>query len=106
MFLAEGKIFIFGREPVRIDVVTAPSDVDFEQSYARRKEVNWDGVIVPLISFEDLKRNKAASGRAKDLADLENLPDKGQRTRIPTPEGRGRKKSGLRTKPTKRRTRK
>jgi hypothetical protein len=74
MFLAEGKVFIFGREPVRIDVLTAPSGVDFEKSYARRKDVNWDGVTVPLISIADLKLNKKASGRPKDLADLENLP--------------------------------
>jgi hypothetical protein len=76
MFLAKGKVFIFGREPVRIDVLTAPSGVDFEESYARRNEVNWDGVTVPLISFQDLKRNKLASGRAKDIADVENLPKK------------------------------
>jgi len=74
MFLAEGKVFIFGREPVRIDILTAPSGVGFEESYARRRDVNWDGVIVPLISMADLKRNKKASGRPKDLADLENLP--------------------------------
>src|SRR5215217_5383173 len=74
MFLAKGKVFIFGREPVRIDVLTSPSGVDFEESYARRNEVDWDGIKVPLISLRDLKRNKKASGRAKDLADLENLP--------------------------------
>jgi hypothetical protein len=74
LFVTKGKVFIFGREPARIDVLTSPSGVDFDVSYARRNEVNWDGVTVPLISFEDLKRNKSASGRAKDLADLENLP--------------------------------
>lgn len=74
MFQTTGKVFIFGREPVRIDVLTSPSALDFDSSYARRNEVNWDGVIVPLVSFEDLKRNKKASGRAKDLADPENPP--------------------------------
>lgn len=74
LFRAKGKVFIFGREPARIDVLTDPSGVDFEGSYTRRTVVEWDGVKVPLISFDDLKRNKAASGRAKDLADLENLP--------------------------------
>jgi hypothetical protein len=87
MFLAKGKVFILGREPVRIDVLTAPTGVDFEESYARRNDVNWDGVMVPLISFEDLKRNKRASGRAKDLADLENLPpqERAAGKRTPTP---------------------
>jgi len=33
-----------------------------------------DGVPVSLISLDDLKTNKRAAGRLKDLADLENLP--------------------------------
>ena len=74
MFLERGKVFIFGREPVRIDILTSPSGLDFASSYRRRNVVNWDGIRVPLIDFADLRRNKSASGRAKDLADLENLP--------------------------------
>ena len=69
-----GKVFIFGREPVRIDVLTSPAALDFADSYKKRNVVNWDGINVPLVSFEDLKRNKAASGRSKDIADLDNLP--------------------------------
>jgi predicted nucleotidyltransferase len=74
MFLEAPKTFIFGREPVRIDILTGPSGVDFGACFARRTIVEWDGIKVPLISFQDLKQNKEASGRAKDLADLENLP--------------------------------
>jgi predicted nucleotidyltransferase len=33
-----------------------------------------DGIQVPMISLDDLKANKKASGRPKDLDDLENLP--------------------------------
>lgn len=33
-----------------------------------------DGVPVSIISYEHLKTNKRASGRLKDLADLDNLP--------------------------------
>ena len=88
MFLSAGKVFVFGREPVRIDILTAPSGLDFEACYSRRNEVLWDGVKVPLISFDDLKRNKKASGRAKDVADLENLPARdrtGTRADAPRP---------------------
>ena len=76
MFLQKGKVFVFGREPLRIDLLTSPSGIDFEESYTRLNVVTWDGIKVPLIAFEDLKRNKRASGRAKDLADLDNLPPK------------------------------
>lgn len=77
MFLEVGKVFIFGREPVRIDILTGPSGVDFAECHARCVRATLDGVIVPLISLDDLKLNKRASGRLKDLADLENLPDTG-----------------------------
>ena len=74
MFQQRGKVFIFGREPVRVDILTGPSALDFESSYERRNVVEWDGVKVPLISFEDLRTNKRASGRPKDIADLNGLP--------------------------------
>lgn len=34
-----------------------------------------DGVLVPVIDLDNLRRNKKASGRFKDLNDLENLPE-------------------------------
>jgi predicted nucleotidyltransferase len=70
-----GKVFKIGREPVRIDLLTGPSGVEFESCYERRRIVEMDGVQVSVISLEDLKSNKRSSGRAKDLADLENLPE-------------------------------
>jgi len=76
MFKKKGKVFVIGREPVRVDILTNVSALSFDNCYARRQVVEWDGVKVPLISFEDLRHNKKASGRAKDLADLENLPEK------------------------------
>jgi hypothetical protein len=36
-------------------------------------DVEVDGVLVSFIDLENLKRNKQASGRLQDLADLENL---------------------------------
>ncbi|MBX2998398.1 MAG: hypothetical protein KF893_07785 [Caldilineaceae bacterium] len=41
--------------------------------YTKDIEVSIDGVIVNFIAKEDLRRNKQASGRLQDLADLENL---------------------------------
>jgi len=74
LFLQKGKVFAFGREPIRIDLLTSPSGIDFAASYARRLEVIWDGVRVPLIALDDLRQNKQTSGRPKDLDDVENLP--------------------------------
>lgn len=74
LFTQPNQVVMFGREPVRIDILTGPSGIDFADCFARRNVVDWDGVQVPLIGFDDLKRNKLASGREKDLADLRNLP--------------------------------
>lgn len=73
MFLKPNKVYIFGREPVRIDILTGPSGVRFDDCFARRKLAVLDGVKVPLIGLDDLVVNKRASGRNKDLADLDRL---------------------------------
>ena len=75
-FLDVTSIHAFGREPIRVDLLLKPSGVDFESCYARRIEAKLEGVSVPVISLKDLRQNKGASGRTKDLADLENLPRK------------------------------
>jgi hypothetical protein len=63
-----------GVPPVRIEIATTISGVGFSECYAARVEDTLDGVPVTLISLEHLKRNKKASGRHQDLADLEHLP--------------------------------
>lgn len=72
-FQERGRVFQFGRVPIRIDILTAPSGIEFEDCYARRIESTLDGIPVPVISLKDLQTNKAASGRPKDLADLAEL---------------------------------
>jgi predicted nucleotidyltransferase len=72
-FLAKGVVHAFGREPLRVDILTNPSGVQFEDCFARRVETTLDGVRVPFISLDDLRTNKRASGRLKDLADVNEL---------------------------------
>ena len=63
-----------GLPPMRIEILTEISGVEFEEAYPHRVQDQLDGVDVDLISLHHLKVNKAAAGRAKDLADLEELP--------------------------------
>ena len=63
-----------GLPPVRIEVLTSISGVAFDACYAEKETVQIEELRVPVISLARLRENKAASGRAKDLADLENLP--------------------------------
>jgi predicted nucleotidyltransferase len=74
LFMVPGRIVRIGVPPVRIEVMNQIDGVAFEECWARRIEEVWDGVQVYLLSLEDLKVNKRASGRAKDLADLDELP--------------------------------
>jgi predicted nucleotidyltransferase len=68
-----GKIIRMGVPPIRIEVLTSVSGVDFPSSFRNRLIADIDGVSVNLISLADLKTNKKAAGRLKDLADLEQL---------------------------------
>jgi hypothetical protein len=63
-----------GVPPIRIEILTSISGVEFESCYAERATIQIEDTAVPVISLARLRQNKTASGRAKDLADLENLP--------------------------------
>jgi hypothetical protein len=68
------QVFRMGIPPHRVEALTTISGVSFDECYAARELVVIDGVEVSLISLAHLKINKKASGRLKDLSDLENLP--------------------------------
>ncbi len=68
------KIIRMGFEPMRLELFTSIPGIDFADCYERRCLVKIGRMRVPFISLEDLKINKLASGRPKDLQDLEELP--------------------------------
>ena len=74
LFLKEWQIIRLGVPPVRIEISTTISGVDFDECFAEKVLADMDGVQVNLISLNHLKINKKASGRHQDLADLDNLP--------------------------------
>lgn len=74
LFLKEDQIVRMGVPPIRVEILTTISGVKFETCYAERVVDMIDDVDVNLISLANLKANKQASGRHKDLNDLENLP--------------------------------
>jgi hypothetical protein len=74
LFLKEDQVIRMGVAPVRLEILTTISGVEFEECYTERTRDVIDGVDINLISLKHLKLNKQASGRYKDLADLEHLP--------------------------------
>jgi hypothetical protein len=74
LFLKPDQIIRMGLPPIRLEIVTSISGVNFDECYSERVVDILDGIQVDLISLRHLKINKKASGRFKDLNDLENLP--------------------------------
>ena len=74
LFLQDKRIIRMGVPPFRLEVSTYIDGVEFDECFAEKEVVQFDEVSVNLISLKQLKINKKASGRYKDLNDLENLP--------------------------------
>ncbi len=73
LFTKEGNVVRMGVPPFRLEILTSISGVDFASCYEARVNGTIDGLPVSIIRLDDLKANKKASGRLKDLADLEYL---------------------------------
>jgi len=74
LFLEEGQFVRMGVQPMRIEIMTSATGVNFEECYQTRVVDELDGVEANIIDLVHLKINKKALGRHKDLNDLENLP--------------------------------
>lgn len=59
--------------PVRVDILMGIPGVIFAEAWPRRVEMDFDGLLVPFISRQDLIAAKRAAGRPQDLLDIEIL---------------------------------
>ncbi|PKO05853.1 MAG: hypothetical protein CVU41_09510 [Chloroflexi bacterium HGW-Chloroflexi-3] len=75
LFLEENKVIRMGVPPVRLELITSISGVEFNACFQQKNIGKIDGIEVNIIDLENLRKNKKASGRYKDLNDLENLPE-------------------------------
>jgi predicted nucleotidyltransferase len=79
LFLQEHNIIRMGRPPLRVEIATTVSGVDFDDCFKARVIAAMDGILVPVISREHLLANKRAAGRLKDLADVQALEQRNDR---------------------------
>lgn len=63
-----------GQEPLKIELLGEVSGLQFLECFEQKIIVEIEGLPVNFISLSDLIKNKRASGRAKDLLDIDNLP--------------------------------
>lgn len=68
-----GSVVQLGVAPVRIDLLSSIDGVTFDECYPRRVMLEFGGVNVAVIGIKDFRHNKLATGRLKDLADVEAL---------------------------------
>ena len=67
------NVWGIGREPSKIEIITQVDGLEFAESFKKRNYFKVDKLKVPYIDFDDLLTNKLATGRYKDLADIEQL---------------------------------
>lgn len=66
-------VFSFGRPPSAIDLMTKVKGLDFDLAYDNSTVYEFDELPVRVISLRDLLKAKRATGRLRDLADVEQL---------------------------------
>lgn len=76
-FTREGTVFQMGVPPFRIDILTEIDGTKFEPAWQAKAEITLEGLTFPVLGRESLIKNKRASGRPKDLADLYALENQG-----------------------------
>ncbi len=67
------KVIQLGYPPVRIDIITSISGLSWDEACNERVEGEYGDISVYYIGKEHYVLNKKASGRKKDLADIEAL---------------------------------
>ena len=73
MITERRQIIRMGFEPMRLELFTTIPGLDFTDCHPRRVEMRVGSLRGPFISLDDLKTNKKACGRPKDMQALEEL---------------------------------
>jgi hypothetical protein len=72
-FELSDKVIQLGVPPVRVDIMTSISGVSWEEALSGCVADKYGDVPVRYIGLNEFIKNRRATGRKKDLADLEAL---------------------------------
>ena len=72
-FIKPGDIVQLGVPPVRIDLMTSVTGLDFAAAWENRVTGKYGGIRAFFVSKADLIQNKMAVGRKQDLSDIDRL---------------------------------
>lgn len=79
LFQGKQTVLRMGLPPNRLEVISEIAGVEFQDCFQRRQIMNIEGIDVPVISLDDLIRNKQSTGRHQDQADVEHLKRRGEK---------------------------
>ncbi len=65
-----------GYEPLRIDILNDLNSVPFEQAWKNKQQVNYEGLEISFLGFNDLLKVKESAGRPQDIADVWKLNER------------------------------
>jgi hypothetical protein len=74
-FAGKQVVYQIGVAPVRVDILTEITAVEFSAAWRKKVPSSFFGVPVHFISLDDLLTNKRALGRSSDLTDLKQSPN-------------------------------
>ena len=75
-FLRTGYITQIGYPPLRIDILNNIDGLEFTEAIKNMQQVETDGLVINYIGLHDFLKNKQASGRSQDIADIEEIKKK------------------------------
>lgn len=67
------QVIQLGYPPIRIDIMTSIDGVEFDEAFLSSIDTHYGDIPIKMISKENLIKNKRATGRHKDLGDIEAL---------------------------------
>ncbi len=73
LFSEKGKMVRIGTPPMRLEILTEISGVEFEDAYEFAEVLDYEGIEITFIDFNNLIRNKRSAGRPKDISDVQEL---------------------------------
>lgn len=72
-FMEKRSMLEMGIEPMKVQILNFADGIDFDEAYENRNQAQVENIFVSTINKQDLIKNKTATGRLKDLADIERL---------------------------------
>lgn len=75
-FLKDNYVTQLGYPPLRIDILNSISGVEFDEAFINKVVADVDELRVNFINVSEFIKNKEATGRKKDVADIASLRKK------------------------------